>query len=327
MRIAFIGNFTQPHCSEVHWSATLERLGHEVIRLQENGFTPDELGQMLEQINFDMLLFVRTWGKTLTLEHLARLRERKIPSVSYHLDLYVGLQRKYLHENSTLEDVFKTDAFWQTDYVFSPDGDPGSQKVFEANGINHHYMKPGVYEPECYMCEQRNAFDVLFVGSGDRLGNPHIYGHPEWNYRNELITFLYDNYGERFGKFGWPQATVRNNELNQLYADSKVTVGDSVCLAGFTHTYYWSDRVYETLGRGGFLIHPYIKGLEEEFTDGENIVFYEYGNWQQLKDKIDYYITHDDERERIRKAGHEYVKANCTYTRRLQSMLDTVGSK
>ena len=58
--------------------------------------------------------------------------------------------------------------------------------------------------------------------------------------------------------------------------------------------------------------------MEEEFTDKENMVFYEYGNFGQLKELIDYYLIHDDERERIRKAGHEYVKANCTYHNRLQ---------
>lgn len=339
MQIAYVGNFTQSHCTEVHLALTLESLGHTVTRLQENGYTSEELTNVLDQSNIDLFLFTRTWGKTVTLGHLAHLRERKIPSASYHLDLYVGLSRKYLHEDKSLNEILQTDPFWRTDFVFTPDGEPKSQEVFEANGVKHHYMKPGVFKPECYVLKPdelvgvdahsyevitKKRFDVLFVGGGDRQDSPNKYGHPEWNYRNELIEWLYDTYGRQFTKFGHPQETIRNEALNQLYGNTKVVVGDSVCLDNFSHTYYWSDRVYETIGRGGFLIHPYIKGLEEEFTDGETIVFYEYGNWQQLKEKIDYYLEHEDEREAIRKAGHEFVKNHATYTERLRQMLDTV---
>lgn len=333
MTIAYVGNFTQSHCTEVHLANTLEQLGHSVIRLQENGYTSQELGNVLDQAKFDLFLFTRTWGETVTLEHLAQLRERKIPSASYHLDLYVGLTRKYLHGENSLEQMLQTDPFWRTDFVFTPDGDPSSAEVFKDNGVHHYYMKPGVYKPECYMGSPPEYedfwLDVMFVGGGDKIGSPHVYGHPEWNYRNKLIQWLYDTYGKNFHKFGHPQDTVRNDDLNQLYAKAKVVVGDSVCLPDgeFRHTYYWSDRVYETIGRGGFLIHPYIKGLEEEFTDGETIVFYNYGDFENLKQRIDYYLEHDEEREKIRRAGQEFVKNNATYNDRLTQMLDIIELK
>lgn len=330
MTIGYVGNFTQPHCTEVHLAATLESLGHEVLRLQEDQIKPDTLTGMIANNEWGLFLYTRTWGNLVTLDHLAQLRERQIPSVSYHLDLYVGLSRKWLHEGKPLEEVLQSDPFWRTDFVFTPDGDPKSQAIFEANGVKHYYMKPGVFEPECDLANKSdNNYDVLFVGGGDREGSRDIYGHPEWNYRNQLITWLYDTFGKRFTKFGHPQKTIRNRELNQLYIDAKVTVGDSVCTFwddGSRHTYYWSDRVYETLGRGGFLIHPYIKGLEEEFTDGQHLVYYEYGNFDQLEGLINYYLSddHAQEREQIRLAGHEFVKNHATYTHRMANMLDIV---
>ena len=84
---------------------------------------------------------------------------------------------------------------------------------------------------------------------------------------------------------------------------------------------YWSDRIYETIGRGGFLIHPYIKGLEREFEDKKHLVFYEYNNLSQLQELIDYYLEHEDEREKIRISGHEFVKNNYTYKNRWESVL------
>lgn len=313
MKICYIGNFTQRHCTEVHLAATLEDLGHSVTRIQES---PDNEPNLIETIKgHDLLLFTRTWNNLLTLDHLRQLKELGIKTASYHLDLYIGLQRQTGLDN---------DPFWRTDFVFSPDGDPISQRAFESKGINHFYMKPGVYKPECYIAQSQKSLDVVFVGGGARPGELGAYGHPEWNYRNELIAWLVDTYKERFHKFGHPQETIRNEALNQLYADAKVVVGDSVGLIG--HSHYWSDRVYETLGRGGFIIHPYIKGMDEEFHDKVHLRYYQYGNWRQLKELIDYYLEHDDERLRIRDTGHEFVKRNATYHNRLQQMLEIIDA-
>lgn len=326
MRVAYVGNFQFSHCTETHLALTLENLGHEVVRVQEDNPRPDWFDILLSS---DLVLFTRTWGNLLKLEHLAHFKEKGITTASYHLDLYVGLERKYLHEGKSLDEVLQTDPFWRTDYVFTPDGHPASQVVFKKNGVNHYYMKPGVFKPECiiepYDDWANIGNEIVFVGGGDRPGRPYGYGHPEWPYRDKLIGWLYDTYGDRFTKYGHPQETIRNKRLNQLYANSKIIIGDSVCL-NFDHTYYWSDRIYETLGRGGFIIHPYIKGLEEEFADGENIVFYEYDNWDQLKKKIGYYLKHDIEREKIRLAGHEFVKNNATYTDRLTQMLEIINA-
>jgi hypothetical protein len=319
MRIAFVGNFTQRHCSEVHFAATFEALGHEVTRIQENEIVPDQLIDRVKGHN--LFFWVRTWEDFVTLSHLKQIKELDIPTVNYHLDLFIGLNRG-------TDYLLETDPRWRCDYTFTPDGDPASQAIFEAKGINHIYMKPGVYEPECTIYgEQHPELDVIFVGGGTPTGEEPQYGHAEWPYRGQLLKFLRDTYGARFKKFGWPQETIRNEDLNLLYYNaSKVVVGDSLCL-NFNHPYYWSDRVYETLGRGGFIIHPYIKGLEEEFTEGETIVFYDYNNWDQLREKIDYYLEHDEERERIRLAGHEFVKNNATYTQRLTQMLDHIFPK
>jgi predicted SAM-dependent methyltransferase len=316
MRIGYIGNFSQSHCTEVHIAATLEDLGHEVMRLQENELVPGWCVNLPPDA--DLLLYTRTWGQYVTLDDLAELKRRGIPTASYHLDLYVGLQR---------EDGLDNDPFWKTDYVFTPDGSQQAADVFKAKGINHFYMKPAVFKGECYIKNYDPAVglgnNVIFVGGGSPTGEGPQYGHREWPYRGQLLKFLQETYGVQYSKYGHPQETIRNDKLNQLYANSKVVVGDSLCL-GFDHPYYWSDRVYETLGRGGFLIHPYIKGMEEEFTDRKNIVFYEYNNFAQLRELIDYYLIHDDEREMIRRAGYGFVKENATYYDRLAQMLEII---
>lgn len=312
MKIAYVGNFSIDFTTENHIYQSLKSMGHEVVRIQESPqANPGWLERFMPK-DADLFLFTRTWGKMVTLDDLAKLKEWGIPTASYHLDLYVGLSR---------QTGIETDPFWRTEYVFSADGDPESQKYFESKGINHFWLLPAVFDQECYIAEKnhdpRLQGDVIFVGGGAE------YGHPEWPYRHELVKHLETTYGTRYRKFGHPQLSVRGHELNQLYANAKIAIGDSVNI-GFKHKNYTSDRLFESIGRGAFTIYPRIEGVAEIFDEDVNAVFYEFGNFEELDRKINYYLEHDEEREKIRKAGHEFVKSSQTYLQRLQELLDVL---
>jgi len=300
-RIGYIGNFGVSFSTESHIAATLEEMGNKVTRLQENQVTAEEVQRRLGE--FEMILWTKTgdWFKGDAMEMLRLARGRGIPTVGFHLDLFAPIARN---------GEAATPPWGRMDYVFTADG--GSDEFWKRLGIRHVWSPPGVYGAECYMANVPIRRDVLFVGQ-------YRY-HPEWKYRPELIDWLKGTYGERFHHFGHShETTVRGHDLNRLYASSKVVVGDSLCL-NFDHPYYWSDRVPETLGRGGFLIMPEIEGLRDWFTEDE-LVTYRFGDFDGLKEKIDYYLTHDKEREKIRKAGHEAVKRHSTYHHRMEAML------
>jgi len=308
-RVAYVGNCKPSHSTETHLARTLTQMGHTVVRLQEDDLTPAGLTQGLQRMDRpDMFLFTRTWGRTVTGDHLSWLRALGIPSVSYHLDLYVPLQRN---------GGIGTDPFWNTDFVFTPDGDPRSEAEFTRRGINHRHILPGVVADECYIADGVHPTrDVIFVGSGPGY-------HSEWGYRGELLRWLGATYGPRFRHYGGRGQAIRGYGLNRLYASAKVIVGDSL-VPGFTHEGYCSDRRYETPGRGGFMVHPRIGGLDDGFQDGVNTALYTFGDFAGLRDQIDYYLTHDEERELVRRDGHEHVKAHHTYTHRLSRMLDVL---
>jgi spore maturation protein CgeB len=69
------------------------------------------------------------------------------------------------------------------------------------------------------------------------------------------------------------------------------------------------------------------EGLDEEFTPYEHFIPYEYGDFKGLKEKIDYFLTHDAEREKIRLAGFEHCKANHTYGHRVREMLKVLRDR
>jgi spore maturation protein CgeB len=111
--------------------------------------------------------------------------------------------------------------------------------------------------------------------------------------------------------------------LNYLYASSYIVFCDTLC-KNFDFPYYFSDRLFEVSGRGGFIIFPYIKGIKDHFDIGNEIVTYQLGNFDELMTKIDYYLRNDSEREAIRLAGHERTKKEHTYKHRLTTLLNTI---
>lgn len=64
-------------------------------------------------------------------------------------------------------------------------------------------------------------------------------------------------------------------------------------------------RVFDILGAGGFLITNYQREIAECFEIGKDLVVYE--NMQDLKEKVGYYLAHEDERKEIARHGHDTV--------------------
>lgn len=306
-KIVFLGNFRVDYTSETHHANTLESLGHKVIRLQESEAKSEEI--LKYSIDSDLLVWVhthgwRTPGRFEMDRVLKTLKDYGIPTMTYHLDLWFGLQRQ--------KDLNTHPVYKHIGHFFTVDKKMSDWFNSKTNVVGH-YVPAGVYDKECYLKEYTKTHDVVFVGSKRY--------HPEWEYRSQLIDWLDAKYGKRFEHYGsGGKTSIRGSALNKLYATSKVVVGDTLCI-NFNYPDYWSDRVYETMGRGGFIIHPYVKGMEREFQDKKHLVFYEYGNFKQLKELIDYYLEHDEEREAIRKAGHELVKTKYTYKNRWEQIL------
>ncbi|KZS63080.1 hypothetical protein A4G28_04405 [Mycobacterium ostraviense] len=302
------------HSSETHHALSLESLGHDVVKLQEGRATGEQI--LEESLAADALVFVHThsWSTPgLELETVLRILNRAgTPTLTYHLDLWRGLQRQ--------RDLDRDPFYRSIGWFFTVDklmADWFRQKT----AVKGEFMPAGVLEAECYISDgpSEHANDVIFVGSRNY--------HHEWRWRGELLDWLRKTYGSRFTHIGGDgdTGTIRGEALNRAYANSKVAVGDTLCI-GFEYPFYASDRLFECAGRGGAQVWPYIKGVDDWFTDREHLRFFQFGDFDNLRDNIDYLLEHDDERENMRRAGHELVKNNHTYRHRWQTILDTVFS-
>lgn len=80
-----------------------------------------------------------------------------------------------------------------------------------------------------------------------------------------------------------------------------------------------SLRVWDVLGCGGFLLTNYQAEIPEYFEIGRELETYE--SMEELEQKIQYYLTHEDERIEIAVNGYEKVAKLHTYEQRLAEMI------
>lgn len=308
MKIAFIGNFNVDFTSETHHANTLQSMGHQVIRLQEGNVKTDDIlhfGGMS-----DLVVWVHThgWDTTgqLSISELSsRLRDAGVPLISYHLDLWMGIGREKDLDNEYYKALH---------HFFTVDKLMADHLNANTNTVGH-FVPAAVYDKEVYI---HNDYDpknfeheVIFVGSRNY--------HAEWQWRPQLIDWLKANYNfTHIGPDGI--GAVRGHDLNRMYAKSKIAIGDTLNL-NFNYPYYSSDRLWESIGRGAFTIYPRIMGLDEYYEDGKEVAYFEHGNFNDLKEKIDYYLEHDDEREKIRLEGQYRTKTSGTYINRWHEIL------
>ena len=78
-------------------------------------------------------------------------------------------------------------------------------------------------------------------------------------------------------------------------------------------------RAFDVLGAGGFLLTNFQADFMDCYVPGEDFVYYE--SKQDMLNKIDYYLKHEDERIAIAKNGFERTKENHTYKHRIEEML------
>jgi len=305
VKIAFLGNFKVDYTSETHHANSLQSLGHQVIRLQEAKTPASRIGEAATESDLFVWVHTHGWDTPGIRDVLTGLRDRRIPSLTYHLDLWRGLAR---------ERDIRSSPYWEIDHFFTVDALMADW--LNANTpVKGHFIPAGVYDQDCYISDQPSKFanDVVFVGS-------RRY-HREWPWRPQLVTWLKQTYGRRFTHIGPDGITaLRGDDLNRMYANSKVAVGDTLC-QNFDYPFYTSDRYFEAPGRGAFQIFPRIKG-----TDWVDMPRFTFGDFDELKALIDHYLTADDEREKLRHRCHTQVKEHHTYRVRWQQILETVCS-
>ena len=139
--------------------------------------------------------------------------------------------------------------------------------------------------------EADKQFEVLFVGS-DHTGK----GRKSVDYAlmaNANLSVFGKFWDKSLGRDVLKGSYIDNDELYKYYGNAKIVLNDhrkDMAYWGFV-----SNRIYDVSASGGFVFTDYVKEIEVEY--GDSIVMYK--NKEEFKEKLEYYLEHEDERKTL----------------------------
>lgn len=80
-------------------------------------------------------------------------------------------------------------------------------------------------------------------------------------------------------------------------------------------------RAVDIMAAGGFLLSNFQADFLNYFVPGEEFVYFD--SKEDLMRKVDYYLSHEDERKEIARRGHDKIAVAHTYRDRVREMLDS----
>ncbi|MDP1682792.1 MAG: glycosyltransferase, partial [Burkholderiales bacterium] len=158
-----------------------------------------------------------------------------------------------------------------------------------------HFV-PTVFDPEHYKkLNTPKEFDIAIFGSAEGL-------------REGYILALQNRYGPRFHHFGGFHAA----DKSYIGIDDYVSKLNATKIFVNTQTYpenrvQLKGKVREALSCGTFLLENENPESRHYLRDTPTIFF---SAIQDLYEKIDYYLAHEDEREAIAQTGHDWYLEN-----------------
>lgn len=81
-------------------------------------------------------------------------------------------------------------------------------------------------------------------------------------------------------------------------------------------------RIWDVLGSGGFLLTNYQAEIPYYFEEGKDLVCFD--GIDDLREKVRYYLAHEEERAAIARSGYQKVKAHHSYVERINAMLEQI---
>lgn len=181
--------------------------------------------------------------------------------------------------------------------------------VWGPQYYDHNYYKPNIgrLDSNCEM------YDVCFIGNNNGGISP---------YRNEYIPKLYEKYRIKIiGRgFNVPSISIETKEIANIYRNSKIALNFITVLNPCS--LQMSDRIYKILGCGSFCLTQAIPDLEQLFQDGKHLVIFD--GYEDLCNKIDYYLKHEEEREKIALEGQKEVLEKHTINIRVNQYIEEV---
>ena len=268
----------------------MELLGHRVIRVQE-GLSDKFFVNKSNLLGADLVLFHK-WFSPETLASLKGVCPR---------------------------------AFWYFDLVTWPDSTLDRRNMQRVNwmrqilpNVEHAFCTDGDWSLRNRLFWLTQGADERIVGVGNETESNEILFTGITNGgqgREAFVEQIRNHYGNRFRQI---RSGCHREELKNAITSSKIVV----CPSAPVSDRYWSNRVYNTAGFGGFIIHPYARELVQHYHANKEVVYYH--SHGDLYNSIDYFLDSPKKREEIAQAALDRTKKEHLYRHRLMVLLGQV---
>ena len=252
----------------------------------------------------------------------------------WNSEIQKTLQGNYIHDISLIGQLYDENAYDRISHQFPMDIQDFFDRIFEEaafkwDGVNRIYGKTGreIIEriklaspdfviPNRWELEDTEYFErtclVHKTANIERIMVLNLLAE-------EYDVTLYTGSREAAGKMlhnvniGPPVEAGKATAL--VYAGSRINL--NIALHGIEQG--TSQRIMDVMGAGGFVLSTYCPETAELFEENKEIVFFK--TPEELLEKVDFYLTHDEERRRIARAGHEKVISCYTYNKKIRELL------
>ena len=168
--------------------------------------------------------------------------------------------------------------------------------------------------------------DVFFNEKDDSINEEILFvGITRGVYRDIIKDVLKTDHDVSIYGMGWEKFIddkfikgqfIDNKELHKYYSSCKILLNDH--WEDMREMDFPSNRLFDALACGTFVISDKIPSAETLF-EGTVIT---YDDVDDLNKKLEYYLAHDEEREKIAERGKELVLNNHTFDNRVETIID-----
>ncbi|WCK53280.1 glycosyltransferase [Aneurinibacillus sp. Ricciae_BoGa-3] len=289
-------------------------LGH-VVRAS-GPLTQENIPKIIDEFSPDLIVTVG-WGPEHTKVKQNWIRERVKAAGVPHI--YWAVEDPHFTSSYTLPLLMRM----QPDFVFSLSADmvdfycklgiPSAQLDF---GFHPYVHKRGNHDPEydSSISLVANAYPDVLEQAPDHYRNHSLQTLIKPLLINKIKLSIWGRNWEKMNHIlghdippEWIKGYLDYTDTNRVYSSSAIMLG----LQNYEHQV--TQRTYEILGSGGFLITSDTPAVRKLFKPGCDLVVS--SSPEETLYLIDYYLKNPDEREQIQRQGQLSVQAH-SYTNR-----------
>lgn len=295
--------------------ASLKKLGHEVVPFYYDKFLNDlpklqtELLKKADEVKPDLIFFI------IFRDH-------------FYPETLKILKSKYTTVNWFGDDTWRFVSFtsnYARFFTYCITTDKFSVPNYHKLGV-HNVLRAQWAAIDCEFTPAKEyQYDISFVGGFNHYRNWFVKQLSKMGFKVEC-----------FGH-GWKNGSVSNEKMIKIFSSSRINLNLSNSASfdlrylishpkNLIHSLHTKKQASQMKARNfeinyfnGFQLADYVPGIEDYYDIGKELACY--GNVEEAALLIEFYLSNEEEREKVKAAGHLKAANRYTYTSQLRDVL------